>query len=74
MVKARAPHAERVKHAGIVVQFANGEVVNQCVEFNEGSLSGLELLERASECALETHASRLRLVIRYRAIGDLRER
>lgn len=37
----------RTKHAGIVVQFGNGEVVNKCVEFSEGSLSGVELLERA---------------------------
>lgn len=39
--------AERVKHAGVVVQFGSGQVENKCVEFNEGSLSGLELLDRA---------------------------
>lgn len=44
---ASAPRAERIKYAGIVVQFENGEVVNKCVQFNEGSLSGIEMLDRA---------------------------
>jgi hypothetical protein len=37
----------QVSQAGVVIQFGDGSVVTQCVDFQGGAISGLELIQRA---------------------------
>jgi len=39
--------AEQPNRAGLVVTFSDGSTVSRCVEFNEGQISGAELLKRS---------------------------
>jgi hypothetical protein len=38
--------AAKTHHAGIVVQYGNGKVINRCIEFSDDNFSGLDLLNQ----------------------------